>query len=579
MTRRYREHDLRAVASLDGVWDFAFVGDVKADSIDLNDIHFDSVMPVPGCFDAMPKYAGMRGLVAYRTILNLAEEARYRLVFEAVHHWCRLFVDKKQIGEHSGGFTRFDVDFMGKPGEVEIILLVDNRLDNGCSPLHLDYYDWYHFGGITRPVRLHCLRQVWIDRVRVTTGSLDPPTVMVQVDIITQVVPAESTLTIKINDEIHILELISLENTHSTWEYVIPLKGKTIWSPNSPNLHLLYVMLGDDDLRVRFGMREVRVVGRDIHINGEAVRLLGFNRHEAHPQFGHALPETIMATDVQQLLDLGCNFVRGSHYPQDSRFLDLCDEAGICVWVEATGWQQTAQHLADESYLDAQLRNVDEMVAMAFNHPSVVMWGALNEGASHDPNCMEGYAEVLQRIRSLDNSRPVTYASNHIPDGDLNLHLVDLVSINAYPGWYHGEIDEIPKILEDIFVQVDSAGQGDKPIIISEIGAGAIPGWRDWNATRWTEQYQARLLEIVIRCLFLDNKRVAGLAIWQFCDIRTSETASRILGRPRGFNNKGVVDEYRRPKLAYGVIKRLFSEIASDERNLHSDTSGIGTEN
>jgi beta-glucuronidase len=105
---------------------------------------------------------------------------------------------------------------------------------------------------------------------------------------------------------------------------------------------------------------------------------------------------------------------------------------------------------------------------------------------------------------------------------------------------------------------VDSAGYARKPIIFSEIGAGAVPGWRDMNQARWSEQYQARLLDTVIRHLFVDRERVCGLSIWQFCDGRTTESLDEILGRPRGFNNKGVVDEYRRPKVAYDVVKRRF---------------------
>lgn len=95
-------------------------------------------------------------------------------------------------------------------------------------------------------------------------------------------------------------------------------------------------------------------------------------------------------------------------------------------------------------------------------------------------------------------------------------------------------------------------------IIISEIGAGAIPGWRDWNKARWSEQYQAQLLEVVIKHLFEDRDRYCGLSLWQFGDCRTPELAARILGRPRGFNNKGVVDEYRRPKMGYDLVKRCF---------------------
>ena len=137
-----------------------------------------------------------------------------------------------------------------------------------------------------------------------------------------------------------------------------------------------------------------------------------------------------------------------------------------------------------------------------------------------------------------------------------------MISINCYPGWYVGEIEDIPDYLDKIVAHLDGAGQGEKPLIISEIGAGAVPGWRDWNATRWSEQYQSRLLDVVIRYLFVDRERFAGLAIWQFCDIRSAELVSRVLGRPRGFNNKGLVDEYRRPKLAYEVVKQHYEALA-----------------
>ena len=100
-----------------------------------------------------------------------------------------------------------------------------------------------------------------------------------------------------------------------------------------------------------------------------------------------------------------------------------------------------------------------------------------------------------------------------------------------------------------------------KPVIISEIGAGAVPGWHDQNRTRWSEEYQAALLERVIRHLFLDRQRASGLAIWQFCDCRVSQQADRIIRRPRGFNNKGVVDEYRRPKLAFDLVRKMFHDL------------------
>jgi beta-glucuronidase len=205
---------------------------------------------------------------------------------------------------------------------------------------------------------------------------------------------------------------------------------------------------------------------------------------------------------------------------------------------------------------------------MSFNRPSVILWGILNESHSHDPQCRPAYETLLGRLRQLDPTRPVTYACNH-PFDDVCIDLVDVVSFNCYAGWYSGwyseDIADFPDDLDRVIAHLDSLGQGDKPLILSEIGAGAIPGWRDWHEARWSEQYQAMLLDAVICNLFMDCERVCGLSIWQFCDCRSSESLSRILGRPRGFNNKGVVDEYRRPKLAYDVVKRLFLTLTGGE--------------
>jgi beta-glucuronidase len=562
MVRRFRVHDLRQTWRLDGLWDFAFLGDVDPETVDVGSIDFaGDRMAVPGCFDATPAYAGQRGLVAYRTRLVLRDATPHRLTFKGVHHWCRVFVDGERLAEHVGGFTRFNVDITGhEAGEVELVVLVDNRFDAERCPLHLPYFDWYHFGGITRPVTLQRLGATWIDRLAVRTVSLEPPTLGVDLTYKAPTPPGKTPLRVMLDGEPVVTEVLDLTETSGSLSYTLEVPDAALWSPEAPNLHMVHVQLGDDDMRERVGIRQITVGDQEIRINGKATRLLGVCRHQAHPQFGCALPEAIMVADVQQLRDLGCNFVRGSHYPQDERFLDLCDEAGICVWNEAIGWQHPAEHLTDPHFLDAQQAHIEEMVAMAANHASVIMWGLLNESHSHDPDCRPGYEALIGKIRALDPSRPVTYASNH-PYEDVCLDLVDIVAVNCYPGWYVGDIASIPAYLDNVVAHLDSHGQADKPLIISEIGAGAIYGWRDMNETRWSEPYQAKLLDTVIRHLFEDRDRYAGLSLWQFCDCRSAEQTRRILGRPRGFNNKGLVDEYRRPKQGYNVVKAWYGKI------------------
>lgn len=557
---RTRTHPLRQVTDLSGVWEFAFLGEVEPDEVDVAAIHYDDRMSVPGCFDATPAYAGQRGLVAYRTHVRVADDTPHRVVFDGVHHWCRVFVDGRPLRDHVGGFTRFHADWIGQPGESELVVLVDNRFNWERCPLHLEYFDWYHYGGITRPVQLERLGNLWIEGLTVTTQSIDPPTLSLSLNYASMGAPGPVPFEVLCDGQVVQRERLDLLEAMGCLPRTLELPGAALWSPGAPNLHTLEVRLGEDDQRLRVGIRQVTVEGREILINGEPVRLLGFCRHEAHPQFGCALPDSLLVADVQQLCDLGCNFVRGSHYPQDPRFLDLCDEAGLCVWNEAIGWQHPLEHLEDPHFVDAELAHIDEMVAMSANHPSVIMWGILNESHSMVEGCRPAYETLLGRLRALDPTRPVTYASNH-PFDDLCLDLVDVVAINCYPGWYVGEIPDIPAHLDSIVARLDEVGQGNKPLIISEIGAGAIPGWRDWNGARWTEQYQVELLDMVIRHLFVDDDRTAGISLWQFCDCRTSEAGFKIMRRPRGFNNKGIVDEYRRPKLAYERVKKLFGSV------------------
>ena len=97
----------------------------------------------------------------------------------------------------------------------------------------------------------------------------------------------------------------------------------------------------------------------------------------------------------------------------------------------------------------------------------------------------------------------------------------------------------------------------DKPLIISEIGCGAIYG--DHSGFRWSEEYQVDYMTTVIREI-RDREAYSGVSLWQYCDMRTCQTTSHTVGTPRGFNNKGLVNEYRLPKLAWKALKPVLNE-------------------
>lgn len=131
---------------------------------------------------------------------------------------------------------------------------------------------------------------------------------------------------------------------------------------------------------------------------------------------------------------------------------------------------------------------------------------------------------------------------------------MDVLSLNLYPLWYH-PTDPADHV-KNMIAWADGVGAAGKPVIISEIGAGAIYGYRDPGAMKWTEERQSEILVRQIDAV-LSDENCSGIFLWQFADCRVDE--SWFEKRPRCMNNKGVVDEYRRPKLAYAAVKERFA--------------------
>jgi len=212
-----------------------------------------------------------------------------------------------------------------------------------------------------------------------------------------------------------------------------------------------------------------------------------------------------------------------------------------------------------------------EMIARDKNHPCIIIWGLHNEIANELPEGRAITERLASLVRSLDPTRLITYASMSCHLGkspDLGFDLVDIVSLNYYIGWYNSfDSESFADMARRMRTTLSEMGIGDKPVIMSEFGAGAVRGETSLEAPRWTENYQAELLGRAI-CEYLDSGEISGSYVWQFADIRSNPRNE--LTRPRSFNNKGVLDEYRRPKLGYETVKRLYARYNpdSDEKTI-----------
>ena len=137
---------------------------------------------------------------------------------------------------------------------------------------------------------------------------------------------------------------------------------------------------------------------------------MGFNRHEEYGAFGCAVPLQAMAQDILMMKDMVCNCVRTCHYPNDPRFLDLCDEMGLLVWEEAHARGLQEEQMRNPNFMPQTRQCVLEMVAQHRYHPSIFIWGCLNDCADNCDYGADCYREVYALLHDLDASRPMTAA-------------------------------------------------------------------------------------------------------------------------------------------------------------------------
>lgn len=551
MIRTFQTHCIRKQEELtERLWTFtALSGDKAGESFPVH---------TPSAWETYPGFGLYRGEGRYET--NFSAGGNVRIECKGVSHTAKVYVDGKLIAEHYNAYTPFSAVVQGlSRGEHTLAIVADNRFSD-ISALHVPN-DYMSYGGVTRPVAVEEVADVYLERVHVTP-SFDGTHWHTSVDA-TVVNLAEErpvTLRISIAGKECVLSPQYLSKGESILRAEFTFEDVQTWSPETPKLYTVKAVLNVggkevDDLFDRFGFREIKIEGKHILLNGEPLRIRGLCRHEDHPHFGCALPYEAMMHDLLLLKDLGANSVRTAHYPNDERFLDLCDELGILVWEENHARGLSLEQMQNPNFEPQAEQVTREMVLFHYNHPSIYIWGILNECASDSEFGKECYEKQFALIRSLDKTRPCSFASCKFKT-DLCFGLPDVVSYNIYPKWYHDTpVDAYLNYLYT-WVQTKTEGKG-KPFLVTEIGAGGIYGYRTPYATKWSEEYQQKALSEQLTGV-LSHPDCSGVYIWQFSDIRISEEWWG--GRPRTMNNKGVVDEYRRPKLCYETVKRIFRE-------------------
>ena len=524
-----------ADVDLAGSWAFRFEENVPLETVAKPDFEATDAIPVPACYDLMPKWYMKRGTGLYRRAFTLDAPMKDAvLVVDGMGVRAKFVLDGRELGTHPYPYARLEIPVGAlAAGDHEIFAAVDNILEWPRVKMARPYYDFYFYGGFYHGVKL------MEKQPKVFVRTLDYKTGTVEVEV-----------------------------ERGTKE-VRTISDFKLWSPDSPNLTTITVA----GRKVRFGIRQVEAKSGKIFLNGKEIFLKGFNRHESDWMNGAATGDAIMLQDIQRLKALGGNFIRGAHYQQCERFLDLCDENGVLVWEESLGWGNGQTYtnkrfppneVLDEEFCDMQVKQTRNMVRASFNHPCVIIYGFLNECASNKPECKALVDKLIETIRAEKPGRLVTFACNST-DNDICNENTDIVAFNAYPGtipMQPGTAEQLKSRVEARFNETVAKFRKrypDKPIMISESGCGGEFGRRGEYASPSTEEFQEEYLRDIFETLWA-NPDVCGFSIWQMNDGRTRERfGDKAVSPMYGGSIAGVFDRLRRPKLSTETVRRFFN--------------------
>ncbi|MBQ4640857.1 MAG: hypothetical protein IJB69_10150 [Clostridia bacterium] len=550
MERLFTTHHIRKTKELSGLWKFTCL-DEDASSRPLQ-------LPVPGAWETVPALRNWRGRGLYE--YPFIGGGNLRFSFGGVSFRAKVMLDGREIASHYGAYTAFDAVAENVPqGEHLLQVEADNRWGDD-SALHIPN-DYYSYGGITRPVVMEEIPAAYITHLHITPRKTENGWEAHAEGAVCSLTDekAEYCLSLSLDGQaLSSLPVTANGKGHTPFSCTLPCPRVSPWTPENPQLYLLSATLSKDgtpldDLVERMGFREITLSGRDILLSGKKLLLKGFNRHEDWGPFGCAVPLQAMVHDIHLMQDMGCNCVRTCHYPNDPLFLDLCDEMGILVWEESHARGLNEQHMRNPHFMEQNLLCTREMVHQHYNHPAIFIWGCLNECADDTEYGAACYRETYRTLHEADPSRPMTAALLE-RSGGLVYNDSDVVSVNMYPLWYYE--GDVKGRMDKKFAEIDAQGAADKPFILSEIGAGAVFGYHDvLGESKWSEERQCTILRAQIEAV-LSHPRCSGIFLWQFADCRVTPECA--MGRPKTYNNKGVVSEHRQPKLAYKTVKELF---------------------
>lgn len=544
---------------------FTPTAELQKDSVAEMDFERAEKFRVPGDWSHQrPELSYYEGLFWYWRRFDYQpsqDSQRLVLSFEGSNYATTVYVNGEKVGDHLGGFTpfEFDVTSLIRPGENEICVAVDNTRAPDRVPGMTT--DWWNYGGLTRPVRLIEVPELYVHDYCVHLDPRDPSRVAIRVTLAGSQV---ERVPVRFSLGDSTVEAVSVTNSEGEFFAELDRRDLALWSPDSPILHPVEIQAGRDLLRDEIGLRTIQTEGCEILLNGEPIFLRGVSLHEEEPgQRRRGWTNDSARARLEEVKSLGANFVRLAHYPHSEAIVREADRQGILLWSEIPVYW--GLDFSNRTVLEQARNQLVETVHRDKNRCSVICWSLANETPpTEDRNRFLG--ELRSTLRTIDQSRLVTAALESSFDEETKTVRVldpfasgvDLLSLNEYYGWYRLP----PEGCAEVSWSIDH----DKPLIISEFGAGAVAGLRGPQEERWSEDHQAWIYREQLAMLE-KIPQWRGVTPWILHDFRSPRR--NFPGIQDGWNRKGLIGSNGKRKLAFEVLREFYEgKIAAPKRDL-----------
>lgn len=481
---------------------------------------------------------------------------RVYLKFEGVSYRCETYLNGKLLGSHEGSFTpfKFDVTRNIKAGKNLLVVKVNNERREDAIPSKK--FDWWNYGGITRSVTLLTVPDEHIDDyfVQLKKGSLNELGGWIQLSD-----KKNHPVTVEI-PEAHLKKVLM---TDSSGRATISLPVKlSLWSPEHPKLYTVKLYAGADTVFDQIGFRSIEVKGTQILLNKKPLFLRGISFHEEMPQrAGRAYSEADSRTLLTWAKELGCNFVRLAHYPQNEQTVKIAEQMGLMMWEEIPVWQGI--QFSNSQILGKANNMLHEMIERDKNRCGIIIWSLSNETAPGTERNAT-LAQMAKDARALDSTRLISsafdhfkYSGNEILIDDPLSESLDVLAANKYMGWYA----KWPAGPGNVVWK----SKFNKPLIISEFGAEALygnHGAKD-TASLWTEEYQEQLYKDNIS-MFKKIPFLAGVCPWILADFRSPGRMQAEY--QQGWNRKGLLSDKGFRKKAWYIMHDFYQQKQQEQK-------------